>query len=232
MATAHQGEIPTPQGVKPVSRLPLNWTLPLIEQHLGVAAGRIRLSPTPGTATERDLLDLERHGNVLCELIDGVLVEKSIGWYESTIAQILGGMLQEYLRQNPLGLGLGADAAVKLLDGQIRMPDVCFVDRQRVQRAKPQRGAVPTLVPNLAVEILSKSNTEQEMQRKITDYFAAGVERVWLIDRPSQSARAYSSAEAFEPVPPDGTLTAENILPGFAVSLSDLFARADAQAGL
>lgn len=232
MATADQAGSGVRRPPLPVSRLPEDWTVERLEAHLGVPPARIRLHPPPGMATEQDVLDLEERRHVLCELIDGILVEKSMGWYESMIAQILGGMLQDHLRRHRCGLGLGADAAIKLLDGQIRMPDLCFVSRERVERARPERGTVPTLVPNLAIEVLSETNTDQEMRRKLQDYFAAGVELVWLIDRPMRSARAYVASDRFEPVGCDGSLDAGTVLPGFTVSLAELFRLADEQAGL
>lgn len=232
MATVEQSGTITRGQSSRSSRLPRDWTVRELESHLGVPPERIRLHPPPGMATEQDVVDLEKQRQILCELIDGVLVEKSMGWYESTLAQILGGMLQEHLRQHKCGLGLGADAALKLFDGQVRMPDLCFVSRDRVTKADPKRGALPALVPNLAVEVLSESNTEHEMQRKLQDYFAAGVELAWLIDRQTRSAKAYSAADRFEVISSDGVLDAGPVLPGFIVSLAALFQRADEQAGL
>ena len=232
MATAEQFTAASPRLPLPPSRLPENWTVQELESHLGVPPARIRLHPPPGMATEQDVLALEERMHVLCELIDGILVEKSMGWYESTIAQILGGMLQMYLQQHKVGLGLGADAAIKLPDEQVRMPDLCFVSRERVARARPERGTVPSLVPNLAVEVLSESNTDREMQRKLRDYFTAGVELVWLIDRPTRTARVYSAADRFEAIDTDGVLNAGEVLPGFTVPLPELFRRADEQAGM
>lgn len=232
MATAEQPGVLTREQFSRSSRLPWDWTVRELESHLGVPPERIRLHPPPGMATEQDALDLEEQRHILCELIDGVLVEKSTGWYESTLAQILGGMLQEHLRRHKCGLGLGADAAIKLLDGQVRMPDLCFVSRDRVAQADPKRGTLPALVPNLAVEVLSESNTEHEMQRKLQDYFSAGVELVWCIDRQTRSAKSYSAADRCDVISSDGLLDAGLVLPGFIVSLAALFQQADEQAGL
>jgi Uma2 family endonuclease len=87
-------------------------------------------------------------------------------------------------------------------------------------------------VPNLAVEVLSESNTEHEMQRKLQDYFSAGVELVWCIDRQTRSAKSYSAADWFDVISSDGLLDAGLVLPGFIVSLAALFQQADEQAGL
>src|SRR4051812_31126354 len=63
----------------PPAAFPANWSLADLQAHLGgVPAGRIRLFPAPGTATEEDALWLEDHEDRLCELVDGVLVEKAM----------------------------------------------------------------------------------------------------------------------------------------------------------
>ncbi|HXE52675.1 MAG TPA: hypothetical protein VN541_06645 [Tepidisphaeraceae bacterium] len=58
----------------------------LLDRLGGIPAERVRYFPLPGTATEQDLVDLDAHEDILCELIDGVLVEKPPGFAESYIA--------------------------------------------------------------------------------------------------------------------------------------------------
>ena len=72
----------------------------LLDRLGGVPPDRIRFHPYPGTATEEDVL--ARPGGVkrLCELVDGVLVEKAMGYYESLLAAVLIGFLRDYLKMN------------------------------------------------------------------------------------------------------------------------------------
>src|SRR5438128_1388362 len=70
----------------------------LIER-LAVPPERIRLEPRPGFATADDAIQ-----NKLCELIDGTLVEKAMGYYESRLASVLIGAIDRYLSQNDLGI--------------------------------------------------------------------------------------------------------------------------------
>ena len=58
----------------------------LLELFGPMPAGRIRTDPPPGTATEQDVIDIEARESRLCELVDGVLVEKTVGYYESYLA--------------------------------------------------------------------------------------------------------------------------------------------------
>ncbi len=62
----------------------------LLEQLGGVPAERVLVRPAPGTATEKDVIRLRDRTGRLCELVDGVLVEKTVGLYESRVAIVLG----------------------------------------------------------------------------------------------------------------------------------------------
>ena len=57
----------------------------LLEQLGGIAPERVRFRPAPGTAIEKDVLEVQTHEDRLCELVDGVLVEKAMGWRESIL---------------------------------------------------------------------------------------------------------------------------------------------------
>ena len=67
---------------------------------------RIRFRPYPGTATEEDVVAAEARTGRLCELVDGVLVEKGMGYYESRLAAILLHFLEGFLDHNDLGITL------------------------------------------------------------------------------------------------------------------------------
>jgi hypothetical protein len=64
-----------------------NWVTmgDLLIQLGGVSPDRVRLRPPPGTATERDLLEIHRREDRLYELVNGVLVEKVMGMTESRL---------------------------------------------------------------------------------------------------------------------------------------------------
>ena len=65
------------------SSLPI-WTASEVIAHFGdIPIARIRTSPPPGEATEADVIELHERHDRLCELIDGTLVEKAMGWKEA-----------------------------------------------------------------------------------------------------------------------------------------------------
>src|SRR4051794_40094158 len=77
-------------------------------KHLGgIPASRIRIHPEPGTATPALALKIGEREGKLCEVIDGVLVEKPMGWYEARVALILGRYLDEFLETHDLGIVVG-----------------------------------------------------------------------------------------------------------------------------
>src|SRR5207248_1808023 len=75
---------------------------------------RIRCQPPPGTATEDDVLLRPNGEKRLFELVDGVLVEKAMGYYESRLATVLGYLLERFLEGRDLGVVSGADATMRL----------------------------------------------------------------------------------------------------------------------
>src|SRR6476646_11031707 len=73
---------------------------------------RIPAVPPPGTAKEEDVLRRPGGEKRLYELVDGVLVEKPMGYYESLLAGILCRLLGFFLEQHDLGFLLLADATL------------------------------------------------------------------------------------------------------------------------
>lgn len=208
---------------------PPEATLADVRAHLGgIPLSRIHLHPQPGTATISDLKRLDRKTRFACELIDGVIVEKSTGWYESLVATVLIELLSSHARTSRLGIVLGANAVLQLYPMIARAPDVSFVSKKSLARYKPSRSnPIPLLVPDLAIEVLSKSNTAKEIALKLQQYFSAGVLLVWVIDPKRRSAVIHtSSAERFN-IDAEGVLDGGTVVPGFRVNLQEVFVRAD-----
>ena len=75
----------------------------LLDRLGGVSPQRVRLHPPQGTATVRDVVRIQDHEDRLFELVEGVLVEKVMGYPESSLAFRLGYVLQLFLAENDLG---------------------------------------------------------------------------------------------------------------------------------
>ena len=187
----------------------------------GIPLERIWFHPAPGTATEKDVIAAEVRENRLCELVDGTLVEKAMGFDESWMAGELLFLVKLYLRQNDLGICVGADGMMRISPGLVRIPDLSFINWDRLPGRERPRQPIPDLAPDLAVEVLSEGNTKPEMARKVREYFDAGVILVWLIDPRKRTARVFSAVEKSTLVRADQSLEGGTVLPGFVLPLAD-----------
>lgn len=207
--------------------LPSMETIADLVDHLGgVPTSRVRLRPYPGTAREEDVVAVHDRENRLCELVDGVLVEKAVGYFESVVAGVLIHLLHDYLERHDRGIVAGEAGMIRLGIRLVRIPDVSFVSWERLPAHEAPRDPIAGVVPDLAVEVLSPGNTPGEMERKVREYFEAGVKAVWLIDPASRSAEVFASSTDSIRIREDGAIDGGAILPGFQVGLGNLFSRA------
>ena len=186
-------------------------------------AWRIRTAPAPGTATEDDVIEIEEHEDRLCELVEGVLVEKTVGYDESCLAVELITLINSFVKAHKLGKVSGPDGMMRLFPGLVRIPDVAFVSWKRYSQRRGTR-KLPDLVPDLAIEVLSEGNTPKEMSRKLDDYFDAGVRLAWFVDPRSRTVAVFTGKKSSRVLREHETLTGGKVLPGFSVSLKELFA--------
>lgn len=202
------------------------WTaVDLVERFGPIPLDRVRTNPSPGSATEQDVIDIHDHENRLCELLDGTLLEKTMGSFESYLGVVVCQMLGQFVRDNDLGIVLGADGMVRLARGLVRIPDVSFISWQRLPGRVFPREDIWTLAPDLAVEIISRHNTREEMERKLLDYFAAGVRLVWYVYPATREVRVYASPEKYVTLGVQDALDGGDVLPGFQLPLATLFAQ-------
>jgi len=208
------------------SVLPTEWTVADMLTHLGgVPSERIRMVPPPGMATEEDVLQAKSRFRRICELVDGVLVEKTMGYYESLVAATIIRILGRFVEDHDLGIVLAPDGPLRILPGQVRIPDVCFIRWERFPKRELPREPILPLAPDLAVEVLSEGNTESEIQRKLHDYFTAGVRLVWYIDPRTKTAKAYTAENECTDLGQHDSLSGGEVLPGFELPLEELFAK-------
>jgi Uma2 family endonuclease len=141
----------------------------------------------------------------------------------------LASLLLTYLNIHALERGVGRAVTEMLFDlgakvDRSRRPDVAFVsyDRWPQSRLIPRINAWP-LVPDLAVEVVSPSNTFEEVIEKMQEYFQAGVRLVWVVIPGRQVVYSYTTPTAVRIVTRENELTAEPVLPDFRLPLTKLF---------
>ena len=152
--------------------------------------------------------------------------ERSSVQYESRLAVVLAHFIETYLDTHNLGVCFGEAAMLRIVPGVVRLPDVSFVSWDKLPNRELPAEPIANLVPDLAIEVLSKGNTRREMKNKREEYFRGGARLVWEINPKKQSARVYTSVNQFQEIGPDGTLDGGDVLPDFVLPLKRLFARA------
>ena len=145
-----------------------------------------------------------------------------MGVYEAWLANlILGRML-------PASRGVGRVMMETLFrlgaDGNKRRPDVAFVsfDRWAKSRRVPS-GEAWDVVPDLAIEVVSPSNKASEIVRKKGEYFRAGVVAVWVIYPEQQEIHVWDVAVSCRVLEIGDDLEGGAVLPGFRLSVTELF---------
>lgn len=208
---------------------PIETLADLLQQLGGISPARVRFRPVPGTATEQDVLALESREGRLCELVDGILVEKAVGLRESFLAIALSTLLWNFVKARRLGIITGEAGLMRLASGLVRIPDVAFISWDRLPGGRVPTEPIPDLVPDLAVEVLSAGNTSEEMARKRREYFVAGVGIVWVVDPVTRTIAVYTTPERSTVLHAEDTLDGGQLLPGFTLSVAELFRELDRQ---
>jgi Uma2 family endonuclease len=199
----------------------------VLRQLGGISPRRIRFHPAPGTATEDDVVKIRDRERRLFELVDGVLVEKVMGYWESVLAIELARFLGNFVKRRKLGTLAGEAGMLRLSPGLVRIPDLSFITRARIAQHRRALAPIPPLAPDLAIEVLSEGNTAREMARKVGEYFASGCRLVWLVDSRTRTIAVYTSVDKPIVFTEKQTLTGGDVLPGFRLPLRKLFSLLD-----
>jgi len=189
----------------------------------GIPTNRVRMFPTPGTATLRDLIRFQKKDGRVLELVDGTLVAKPVSFTESSIAVNLIATLANFVGDNNLGVVTGEQGLMRLIPGLARAPDVSFVSWNQLPARLLPREAVPGLYPDLAVEVLSKGNTRGEMARKRKEYFLAGTRLVWQVNPRKRTVDVFTAPDTCKTLTEADALDGGDVLPGFTLPVKRLF---------
>lgn len=197
----------------------------LLKKLGGIPAERVLLDPLPGKATEKDVLDIERREGRICELVDGVLVEKAMGLAESFLAGWLMHLLYQFLAEHDLGFLAGEEGTLRLWPGLVRIPDVSFISWDQLPKRKIPKKPIPDLYPDLAVEVLSRKNTKAEINRKLHEYFRSGTRLAWVVDPRKRTVRVHTAPDQSRLLTEEQSLDGGDVLPGLNIPLREVFAR-------
>ena len=158
------------------------------------------------------------------ELVRGrLIVREPPGTYHGIVAAKLVFLLGQHVYGNALGVLCGQDTGFRIESDPdtVRAPDVAFVGKAR-QHLIGARG-YSALAPDFVAEILSPEDRPGEVLSKVGDWLDAGVTLVWVVDPIRRDARVYRADGTLSTVAGDGSLSGEDVLPGFTCRLADCF---------
>ena len=174
--------------------------------------------------TADEFFHLYSHKDGRYELVDGEVVEMApVNEQHGDTAFNISGALFVYSRQSGIGRG-GVETGYRVSQDPdtVRGPDVSFNLRSRETGDRPATGFVPG-APDIAVEVVSPSNTSAEMGRKVAEYLAAGSQRVWVANPASRTVSVHRADGSAATYTGNDVITDEELLPGFSLALSDVF---------
>src|SRR5258708_39904265 len=175
--------------------------------------------------TVQDLANMPDDGKIY-ELHNGILVEVpgatvGLARLEAWIAHLVIG----FIEQNGIGGAVtGADGTVQLNEFNTCIPDVAYISKERLQQQ--DKDSYIQGAPDLAVEVVSPSNSGIEMQKRAGEYLSAGARLVWIVNPGTRTIDVYGPHGSRTVVGIDGTLDGADVLPGLSLSAQRIFERA------
>jgi Uma2 family endonuclease len=178
----------------------------------------------PELITGRELLSMGDIGP--CELVEGKIVAMSPtkpvhGHYEYRIAKAIG----DFAEAHQLGEVQVGEVGIYTARNPdtVRGADAVFISYERLDQTTA--GDYLDVAPELVVEIMSPNDRWSEVRKKLQEYFAIGVKAVLVVEPEEKVISVYRSRTAVTELGEGDTLVIEDVLPGFAVPVSTLFAR-------
>lgn len=160
------------------------------------------------------------------ELVKGVLVEMTPppGSEHGSLANQLAYLITHHVKQHDLGRVFAAETGFRLArdPDTVRAADVAFVSKRRYPATLPK--GYLDLAPDVVVEIISPSDDPDKIQAKIKDWLDAGALLVLVVYPGSRQVAVYRSLRDVTILTEEDTFTASDLLPGFTLSISEIFA--------
>lgn len=172
--------------------------------------------------TDKELMALPDDGNKY-ELVEGELVMSPAGFEHGDISTALVERLRAHARLHRLGRVADSSTGFKMANGNVLSPDVSFVANERFKTMKRLPKGFFQGAPDLAVEVLSPGESKRHLERKAKDYFANGTRLSWVINPEEPSVAVYRSTAPHKVLSIRDTLEGEDVVPGFAMPVSELF---------
>lgn len=173
--------------------------------------------------TEAELEALPEEG-YSHEVVNGELVmSPKNNWFHGDICAHLITAMRTFADTHHLGAVWDSSTGFWMENLNCRAPDISFVRKERLRGLKRREARFFQGAPDLAVEILSPSNTRRDVDERLADFFSSGAKLAWIIDPDRELVEICHSTTQRRLLGPGGSLDGETLLPGFQYPVADLF---------
>ena len=203
--------------------------------HLAADAGIIllRLTGEPSMVTNTRKITVEDFEAMAAdpghryELVDGELVDMDGKPRHGVATGEIYLLLRGHIGINNLPFDVGVNTGFQMDPFTLRFPDVHVTSWERMRGYDEDAPGWPAFAPDVAIEVVSASNTPTELARKGGEYFANGTRVMWIADPRPRTVRIRRPGVEDEVFGLDDTLTGEPEIPGFSCAVADIFAVLD-----
>ena len=179
---------------------------------------------TDRQVTAEELIRLPR-GQFRYELVKGELRRMTpAGFNHGAIVVNVTIPLAQHVKAHALGVVCGAETGFRIHSDPdtVLAPDVAFVRRDRLPPSGPPAGYWPG-APDLAVEVLSPSDTVFEVDAKVAAWLEAGTAVVWVVNAQHRAVTIHRAGTAPRTLSDTATLTGDDVAAGFQMLVADIF---------
>ncbi len=172
-----------------------------------------------------EIAQLPENADKRLELIEGVIRVMPPSSRKNTVVAIrIARFLGNHVDEHDLGYVTGADGGYELGPNTVPIPDVGFISKER---AAGLAGVTFPVAPDLAVEVISPSETVRMVLDKVRAYLLAGTQMVWAVDAEDIVVDVYRLAENdtinVQTIDANGVLDGGSVLLGFKLAVKEIF---------
>lgn len=174
--------------------------------------------------TAQELLDMPDDG-FRYELVRGELRKMPpAGHVHGEYAMLIAVSLATHVDANELGKVYAAETGFKLESDpdHVRAPDAAFVRRERAEAARGTPGFFPG-PPDVALEVISPSDSYTEVEEKVADWLTAGALAVIVVDPRRRTVKVHRSPTDTTLLAASDVLEVDDAIPGWQLPISDIF---------
>ena len=161
------------------------------------------------------------------ELVDGELVEMDGAPKHGRMTGHIFSLIDSHVVSENLPVDVGVTTGFQMDPHTLRFPDVHVTTWERMAEYDEDAGGWPRFAPDVAIEVVSPSNTPAELARKSREYFANGTRTVWIADPGQRTVSIRRPGQPEQVFGPGDVLTGEPEIPGFSCAVADIFAVLD-----